>query len=67
MTPDNLTTAARAAGYALAGEPQDSSEREETAVAAPLLLPRPETVAVKPLDATWWRELFAFKALRAPA
>jgi len=67
MTPDNLTTAARAAGYALAGEPQDSSERQETAVAAPLLLARPTTVAVKPVDAAWWRDLFAFKALRAPA
>jgi hypothetical protein len=67
MTPDNLTTAARAAGYALAGEPQDLNEREQAAAPAPLLLARPAAVAVKPVDATWWRDLFAFKALRAPA
>lgn len=67
MTPDSLTTAARAAGYALAGEPHDAGDRETTAASAPLRLPIPDGLELKPIYTNWWRDLLALRSLRAPA
>ncbi|MFZ4806835.1 MAG: hypothetical protein ACOYLQ_06215 [Hyphomicrobiaceae bacterium] len=67
MTLDTLTTAARAAGYAMAGEPLDGLPSEAPAP-TPLALPRPATSELKPLDANWWRDWFSPRqAPRVPA
>lgn len=65
MTQDRLTTAARAAGWALAGEPQDA-EREPD-IQQPLLLARPAHTPVKPVEAGWWRDWFVARVQRVTA
>lgn len=67
MTLDSLTTAARAAGFALAGDPQDLAEREERREPArlPAPTPRVETKVVR--DMGWLRDWFAPKVARASA
>jgi hypothetical protein len=67
MTLDNLTTAARAAGFALAGDPQDPVESDLQR--APLRLPSPivkfEAKAVA--EIAWLRDWFAPKVARLTA
>lgn len=64
MTVDRLADAARAAGYALAGEPQDQADRDRAV--APLALARDKEVALRPTDA-WWREWLAVKLPKVTA
>jgi hypothetical protein len=67
MTLDTLNTAARAAGYALAGEPlADMAEADKSRQLA-LQLPRPAEPATKTIDTAGWKDWFAIRMSRASA
>lgn len=67
MTLDTLNTAARAAGYALAGEPLADVTETEKGRQVALPSPRPTAFAAKAIETVGWKDWFAVRMSRASA